>query len=300
MRTYLDCLPCFLRQALSTARRFTDSEPIQERVIRDVLHLLAEVELGTPAPRVAQRVYPTIYAALGHPDPYLEVKRECTERALALLPGLERRVAASRDPFRAAVKLALAGNIIDFGIVAPFDLDATIERVLDEEPRFDEIERLERIAARAGQILFLADNAGELVLDRPLLGQLLERAEVTVAVRGGPTINDVTREDVGPSGLDPRLRVIAPEAVLPGIWLEGSGAAFRRAFDEADLVLSKGQGNFETLYGELDHPALAFVFMVKCHVVADLTGLRRGDAVAGFQDSLQHHGMGQREPGPLP
>jgi uncharacterized protein with ATP-grasp and redox domains len=160
--------------------------------------------------------------------------------------------------------------------------------VLEQGPAVDHTDELRRRAAAARRILYLADNAGEIVLDRLLIEQLpaAEGREVVVAVRGGPTINDATVEDAVAAGLDrlEGVQIVEPGVTLPGIWLEGSSPAFRRFFVEADLILSKGQGNFETLYGgvEIDTRSICFLFMVKCGVVARATGQELGDPLVAF------------------
>lgn len=286
MKTYLDCLPCFVQQALTTVRRFGGDEAVQERVARAVLKILQEQDFGEPPPVIAQRVYPAIHACLGTADPYARLKEESNRRVLELLPRFRALVRAADDPFRTSVKLVLAGNVIDFGASQSFDLERTVQRMMEGEPARDEIAVLQQRLGEGSRVLYLADNAGEIVLDRLLIEELRAAgAEVTLAVRGGPIINDATVEDAAVAGLDHLARVIAPSAVLPGVSLQGSDAAFRQAFDEADLIVSKGQGNYETLEDLSGRHPIFFIFIVKCPMVARQTGLCEGDPVAAFKVS---------------
>jgi len=278
MRTEPDCLACFVTQAARTVQRLGGDERQQERAVRAVLEILARVDHDQPPPRIARAVYRAIGGVLGLDDPYAAVKRETTALALAALPGLRRRVAASEDPLRTALLVALAGNIIDFGTGHAFDLEQTIDRVLADGAAVDHISELRRELERARRVLYLADNAGEIVLDRLLLEQIAPGREVTVAVRGGPIINDATLEDARAAGVE-GARLIEPGVALPGIDLESSSAAFRRTFDEAELIIAKGQGNYECLVGVTAPAPLFYLFMVKCELVARLTGQPLGSAM---------------------
>jgi uncharacterized protein with ATP-grasp and redox domains len=283
MKTYLDCLPCFVQQALTTVRRFGGDEQAQERVVRAVLKILHEEDFADPPPVIAQRVYPAINACLGTDDPYARLKQDSNRSVLSLLPRFRELIRAARDPFRATVKLVLSGNVIDFGASQSFDLEATVQRMLEGEPARDEIAALQRRLGEGRRVLYLADNAGEIVLDRLLIEELQAAgAEVTLAVRGGPIINDATVEDAAVAGLDQIVRVIAPSVVLPGISLERGDERFREAFDRAEIIISKGQGNYESLDHLTGRYPIFFIFLVKCQMVARDTGLVEGDPVAAF------------------
>jgi uncharacterized protein with ATP-grasp and redox domains len=282
MRLETDCVPCFLSQTLNTVRRFGGGREAEERALRAVLEVLARADFNLPPPRIAPEVYAAIYRELGSDDPYAAIKRESTRQALALLPGLRSRVEAAEDPFAAAVRVSLAGNIIDFGTNHPFDLNATIERVLGSPLAVDHTDLLRRRLDQAREVLFLADNAGEVVLDRLLLERLPAGPRVTVAVRGGPIINDATLEDARAAGLDQLAPLVEPGVTLPGIALEQSSSELRRLYDQADVIIAKGQGNFETLEsGPVFH-----LFMVKCEMVARLTGQVLGAAMVASRELL--------------
>ena len=266
--------------------------------MRRVLGVMADLDYKLSPPQIAAEVYPAINDCLGVSDPYAALKQEYNRRALALHPRLTERLARSDRPFAEAVRIALAGNLIDFGAKphgdSDIDIEAAVERCLATAPGVDETEELERRAAAAGTILYLADNAGEIALDRLLIEQLPSTARVRLAVRGGPIINDVTREDVAAVGLDGAVEVIEPGVTLPGVWLEGSSSAFRRAFDDADLIISKGQGNFETLHDAGGYP-LFFLFMVKCPIVSRHVALEVGESLVAAQKTTYSRRIDPRE-----
>lgn len=284
MQTTLECLSCFIQQALTTASRLDLSREASEHAARAVLRYMADADWSLPPPVLAHEAYPLIEQ---HTDRsaelYAATRYQQNRRALELLPRLQRQVQAADDPFRTAVKLTLAGNIIDLGVAGGAldqDLDATVSRVMSSEPATDHVEQLRRRVDGAARILYLADNAGEIVLDRLLLDQLPPAASVTLAVRGGPVINDVVRDDLAQVGIQPgpRLAIIDSGVALPGTWLPLCSAELRRAFDQADVIISKGQGNYETLHHHQRYP-LFFLFMVKCAVVSRFMGLELGSPV---------------------
>jgi uncharacterized protein with ATP-grasp and redox domains len=270
MRTYLECVACAARQAVEAARSLELADEAASRLLRRVLALLLEVDWRVPPPVIGRDIHRVIRDELNSPDPYLEQKLAATDQALRLLPEAERHIAQAQDSFYEAVRLSVAGNVIDLGAVGGKDilvrevLDQALTAALDRE----EMDEFERAARAARSILFLADNAGEIVLDRPLL-EALGRSRVTVAVRGSPTINDATVDDARRSGVTKRFRVIDNGSDTPGTWLPECSAEFVRQFEAADLIVAKGQGNYETLSD--CSREIVFLLRVKCWAVgADL------------------------------
>jgi len=279
MRTYLDCVPCFVRQTLEAVRFVTDDEAVHAEVLREVLQSASEMDLGMAPPAMGQHIHRLIRKATGNADPYRDVKRRFNALALGLYAELERRVGESADPLETAARLAIAGNIIDFGVTASLSdalLHQTIERAL-VEPLIGGVEPLREAVARGEDILYLADNAGEIVFDR-LLIETLGPANVTVSVKGEPVINDATMEDARAAGLAERCEVIGNGSDAPGTLLEACSPAFRERFQWAGLVVAKGQGNYETL-SDAPRPVF-FLLMAKCPVIANHIGCDVGGLVA--------------------
>jgi uncharacterized protein with ATP-grasp and redox domains len=279
MQTYLDCIPCFLRQALDAARMVTPDAAIHAHVLRETLRMASEMPFDKSPPWMGQKIHQLLREATGEPDPYRQAKQWANDLALALRPELEQRVRESVDPFATSVLLAIAGNVIDLGCrsqVSEQDVLRSIEQALCEPFEGDALEELRAAALSAGSILYLADNAGEIVLDRILIEQLpLER--VMLAVRGYPVINDATREDAAAAGLTELVNVIDNGSDVPGTILESCSDSFRDAFARADVVIAKGQGNYETLSG-VDGDVF-FLFKAKCPVVAREMGCALGQIV---------------------
>jgi len=275
MRTYLDCLPCFIRQTLDAARMASLEPLIQESLLREVLLWASRMDFSSPPPAFARRIHRRLRELAGDSDVYAAVKKESTETALRLLPGMEALVQQSNDPFGTAVRLAIAGNVIDFGVgnaVRDQDIEASLRHSL-ETPLQGCYEEFMQAVSRARNILYLADNAGEIVFDRLLLEQL-GPARVTVAVRGAPILNDATLQDAQAAGLDSMVSLIENGSDAPGTLLDECGEEFKRRFSAADMIIAKGQGNFETLTGTAG--TIFFLFKVKCPVVASQTGFPVG------------------------
>jgi len=272
MRTYLDCYPCFLRQALEAARMAGADEPTQHRVLREVLGELEGFELNSSAPEMAHIIHQIVRRRLGDCDPYLEVKERSTREALALYPRLAQQIAVASDPLIMAIKLAIAGNIIDFGLTCDYDLEGTIERVLAQEVSPVIYDAFREELAAAPWILYIADNAGETVFDRMLIERL--DPPVTYVVKGGPILNDATRVDAQAAGLERVATIEDNGSNAPGTILSLCSRRFRELFASAPLIIAKGQANFETLsdrkttLGGSPAAPLYFLLQAKCPVIA--------------------------------
>ncbi len=267
MKSALECIPCFVSQALNVARLTTSDPQVQERVMREVLRAASEADLSQSPVRFGRWIHRLIREQTGREDPYLGIKLASNRLALSLLPDWRERVRTAQNPRLTAVKLALAANVIDFGIKGdltaeqiPAALESSLAGPLkgDVDAFFAEVER-------ASDILFIADNAGELVFDRLLL-ELLPREKVTVVVKGGPAINDALRADATAAGLDGFVEVMDTGSEGAGIVLASCSPEFQRRFASAGLILAKGQANFESLDGCAKD--VFFLFKVKCSVVA--------------------------------
>ncbi|MHB8790669.1 MAG: damage-control phosphatase ARMT1 family protein [Desulfobulbaceae bacterium] len=269
MRTELDCLDCFRKQALATSRLAGADEKTQARVLTEVGRLLPLLDLTTSPPENAVAVYGKIAEITGVRDPFAEVKAAGTRLSLDLRDEVRQRISVAADPLYAAVRYAIAANIIDYGTQRPFDALRALQSCLDQPLVLDGYDRFRAaVTGSAGvKVLYLADNCGEIVFDGLLVEQLQKLGcEVTLAVRGEAILNDATLEDAGASGLADLCPVISNGTNCPGTPLAGCSEEFRRAFARAEVIVSKGQGNYETLSAVA--AAIYFLLTVKCPVVA--------------------------------
>jgi uncharacterized protein with ATP-grasp and redox domains len=279
MHTTLDCLECLVRQSLRVSRMVTDDRGAHQQIMHRVLVHLSNADLSRSPTEISSTISRIIHEVGGSADPYEENKRRFNDLALDMLPGLERRVEAAADPWDAAVRLALAGNIIDFGGGRDVDERDVLETI--ETSLVDPISGMSPADARlhvdrAESILYVGDNAGEIVFDR-LLVERIGPDRITFVVRGSPIINDATISDARAVGLTDLVRVIDTGWDGPGAPPRMCGPAFREALERASLVISKGQGNYETMSG-IARPIL-FLLRAKCPVVADHIGVAHGAMV---------------------
>jgi uncharacterized protein with ATP-grasp and redox domains len=275
VRTFLDCIPCFVRQGLEAARHATEDPVVHERIVRDVLRMAAELDLARPPPFVGQLIHRRLRELLRVSDPYLEAKRAANRMAMDALPELAEAVRAASDPLVVAARLAIAANAIDMGVSTALT-DAQVHAALHTSqrgPYCGDDDEFRRMAEDARDILYLADNAGEIAVDR-LLVEVLGPERVTVAVRGGPVLNDATLDDAREVGMHELVELVDNGSDAPGTILADCSTSFQERFARADVVLAKGQGNYETL-GDVDKK-LAFLFKVKCPLVSDHVGVPLG------------------------
>ena len=268
MQTTLDCLPCFLRQTLYAARLCNPDLWVQKRIMTGILSVLSVLDFRLSPPENAVSIYKRIAELGGCTDPFAGLKEESNKAALKLRPRLEEIIASAADPAATTVKLAMAGNIIDYGAQQSFDIEQTIDNCLAGEPWGDCMARFLADVGRAERILYLGDNCGELVFDGLFIRQLAEQGkEVVLALKEWPIINDALPVDAVACGLDRYCTVIANGTGCPGTPLSQCSGDFQEVFWNADLIISKGQGNFETLAGT--RGPIYYLLTVKCGVVAD-------------------------------
>jgi uncharacterized protein with ATP-grasp and redox domains len=279
MRIGLECIPCFVRQAFEAVSLVTDDEKIKERILRQVLYRLANESFDKTPPSVGADIHRIIRCLSGDRDPYLDIKKDANELVMGLMPSLEQRIQSSPDPFETAIRLAIAGNIIDCGQgnhVGKQKITETVSQCLDQPIPKDTIKELGQEIRKASNIMYLGDNAGEIFFDRLLIEQL-KGYPITFVVRGAPTINDALRDDASIAGLDTLVKVIDNGSDAPGTIIEECSEEFRSNFEEADLIIAKGQGNYETLSD--GNKTIFFLLKAKCPAIAKHIGCREGDMV---------------------
>jgi hypothetical protein len=237
------------------------------------------MELDQTPPAMGAKIHEHIRDMTGADDPYRPIKDRSNAYALGLLPVLQEEVTSADDPFEMAVRFALAGNIIDFGAISSVDnarIDRTLRSARTVELSTTALASFKQAAERADSILYIGDNAGEIVFDRLLLEQL-PAGKATYAVRGKPIINDATMVDAEEAGIHKAAAVIDTGSGAPGVVIEDCSSSFHDAFFSADLIIAKGQGNYETLSeAEAD---ITFLLMAKCPVIARDIGCEVGSFI---------------------
>lgn len=282
MRTCLDCLPCLAKNATELARRSAGGNAALEAKIAatglEILGAAARDGYPLPPPCYARRLIDNaLLQSKGLvPDPWTAEKKTSTELALNLMARLPELPGWDPDSFESRVRLAVAGNILDFSIYADLDIAAAMETMATAFTKpVDKaaIDTLKTKMDSAKSILWIFDNCGEAVFDRLLLEPY--RDKLTLAVRGRPAFNDLTRMELEDSGYPKGFAmggVVSNDDGIPGVLDETSGVDFRKAFVAADLVVAKGQANFETMNERTDK-LIVFLFLAKCPVVCRTIGV---------------------------
>jgi uncharacterized protein with ATP-grasp and redox domains len=279
MKTFLDCVPCFLRQALEAGRMATRDESLLAMIMQRVLREAADFSFDLTPPHMGQKIHRIVREETGDPDPYRAEKLRYNMLCAEIYPQVKKMVARSKNPRDSALRLAVASNVLDFGPPG-FNLGSKIgsilEPALSEELTIDDRASFWRAMEEAEDILYLGDNTGEVFFDRLLL-EHFPVEKVTFVVRGGPAINDITMGDLDDTGLNGFVSVIDNGSDAPGTILEDCSPEFRQRFEAADLIISKGQGNYETLSGTDKH--IFYLLKAKCPVLARDLDIPEGSLV---------------------
>ncbi|MBW1710815.1 MAG: DUF89 family protein [Deltaproteobacteria bacterium] len=278
MKSKPDCIACMFKQALNTARFVTDDPEVQRKVLFKVAEAVAGMSLETSPAILSRPAYDAVTEITGVRDPYKQAKAATNEEVLSLVPRLQEIIDQSADPIEAGLHLAAAGNLIDFGIGHQYDLMPDIEAILRQGFVINAFDDFKNELKPGVKLLYLGDNAGEIVLDR-LFIELLKKTgvDITFSVKSGPIINDATMEDAEFSGMTSVVKVIETGSDDIGVNWDRTSKEFLQAFESADVIISKGQGNFETCSARKEN--IYFLLKAKCEAVARELGVNEGDIV---------------------
>ncbi len=270
MKMCLDCITCVVGNVIHLAKEAVADPVQQEAMARELLDISAGVSWEVTPPEYASLLYGVLNKYTGCPDLFIKEKDQSTELAMRLLPDLRTELAKQPDYFEAVVRIVAGGNIIDYGVDRHFKLDTVRDRLLEVfhmPVDAAAVRRLRENLERAESILYILDNCGEAVLDKLLIEMFAPK--VTLAVRGAPVFNDITRRELVSSGLA-EYACIDTGDPTPGVSLTHAAPEFLRRMRASDLVLAKGQGNFETLT-DYDRP-IFHLLRAKCGIVIKFLG----------------------------
>ena len=284
MRYSMECLPCLLNQGIRVARLYLENEEEQRTLLKSIIAEIAVMDHNASAPYIAHKVHRALKEALQNPDPYQKEKLYYNQEMLKLEDDFSRLVISATNPLDVALKLAAAGNIIDFGPGYDLSRNNVLKAVKDSmEKDYSQEVFVSLVSALkdANKLLYLGDNAGEIVFDKIFIRTIKEcypHLQIDFATRGTPIMNDVTEEDAYMVGIDTYANIINNGTDIPGTILEHCSDSFVNVFNEADVIISKGQGNFESLYGN-GYNNLYYIFLCKCDLFMDRFGARQNDLV---------------------
>lgn len=284
MELMLDCLPCLLRQSLEAARLATRDEAVQGAIMDEAMQVLVSHRTYASAPELAAAIHAIVKQRTGQNDPYQEVKARDVAAALGLEPLIRRFVAGGPDVLLRALKTSATGNVMDSALYTNLDIEACVTEELARPFAVADLEPFEADLQDASTVLIIGDNAGEAVFDEVLAEELSTHCDVLFAVRDQAIINDVTTQEAHAVGIDAHATVLSTGCAAPGAILDSCGAQFRALFDQADIVISKGQGNFEALSSA--QRRMYFLLKAKCPRIADALSVDVGDYVLRLNSRL--------------
>jgi len=287
MRTYLDCIPCFYRQALDAARIAGADELIQKKIIDELSKLIPNFFLDANPPEMGRTIYTLIRKITGVKDPFKEIKENSNKLTLSFYPKLKQKINNSEDRLLTAVRLSIAGNVIDYGVKNSLNVEEEVNKIFNRDFKNDNENRktvfryqeFKEILSKVNHVIYLADNAGEVVFDRLLIEELTEKLgkQLIYVVRDKPIINDALIEDAIFCGINKVAKITSSGSNAPGTILKYCSPEFMELYQDAELIISKGQGNYESLSEE--DKSIFFLFKAKCPVIAKDIGCEVGDMV---------------------
>ena len=282
MKIFLDCLPCILRQVLEASRMATDKPEIQESIMEKSVKILADYKSYKCSPEIVRDMHRIVKDLTGVSDPYKTVKERDMNAAKKAYPFLKQYLEQKQNKLYWALKIAATGNIIDSAIYSNINIESCIEEELVKKFSLCDINTFEEELKTAKNILIIGDNAGETVFDRVLL-EHLSAYKITYAVRSEPIINDATLQDAYDSDLNDDADIIATGCGAPGAIPDEYSPKFLTVFRSADIVISKGQGNFEALSD--CQRSVFFLLKAKCSMIADKLNVNLNDYIFKYYES---------------
>lgn len=283
MRIGVDCMKCQLDRQYRLAS--TQNDPKKQALfMKDVCRIIAEAPPHWPSPVFTPLFNEAFSKHFGYSDRFSDIKKRSNEYVLAIEDDLKNQISSSENPILMALKLARAGNYIDFGAlgntVNDEQLNALISEAADQPMDMNEFNRMLDELNESRSLIYLADNAGELVMDKLLISELKRaypKLDITLSVRGYPVLNDATLDDCRQVGIDKITNVMDNGSHVAGTYIPDISDELREKLLSADVIISKGQGNFETLSGSGLN--IYYVFLCKCQLfcrlfdVPQLTGM---------------------------
>jgi damage-control phosphatase, subfamily I len=277
MNIQLECIPCSINSYLRLVKAGVIPEALQEPMLRRLLSLLSTIEYNQSPPIIGRKMHRLIREFLQNPDPYRQIKERYNRMMLELYPDFKTLVKESKNQIDTAMRLAIAGNVIDFGAQYQLDVMDTINQVIGAKLAVDDSAYLRHDLNQATSLLYIGDNCGEIVLDK-LFMETIDLPEMYFVVRDRPVINDVTFHDAEMTGMTKIAKVITTGDDSPGAVWESTSREFKDIFNRADVIISKGQGNLEGLM-DIPRNNIYFLLVTKCDYIAERVGARKGEFI---------------------
>jgi len=275
------CVGCIINQSVRVADAINASNDLTEKLVSTVEEMSKDFSFSNNPPEVASSVYEKMAKIANKADLYDEKKELSTKKALSFVPILKDKLLNFQNKLLTATKIAVAGNVIDLAAEVEFDLEEELLKIFDTEFADNDFELLEAQLGLAKNVVILGDNVGEHIFDYMFIEtmkELFPSVTFYYMVRGCPIINDVTMKEAKEAGFHKLCNLVDSGVNTPGFAYSRANEKARKLFDNADLVISKGMGNYECL-SPSHRENICFLLKVKCGVVADFLGKEVGDII---------------------
>ena len=275
------CVTCIINQSVKVADAINADKILSDKLTSTVEELSKDFSYQNNPPEIASYVYEKMAEIANKKDLYDEIKELSTKKALSFVPLLKTKLSTCQDKLLTATKIAVAGNVIDLAAAVEFDLDEELEKIFDTDFAHNDFEKLKSELSHAKRVVILGDNVGEHIFDYmfvEVLKELYPHAKYSYFVRGDPIINDVTMDEALACGFDKLCDLVDSGVNTPGFDYQRASSHAKKLFDEADLVISKGMGNYECL-SPSHRDKICFLLKVKCGVVASSLDREIGDII---------------------
>ncbi len=288
-----ECLICQVKALEKRIEKYKIPHDKRDQVVSEMLSAIAGIDLENSfSPEITRNILARLTESSEVIDPYKQEKNQSNHEMLERYDEFKSMVETSANPFETALRLAIAGNIIDFGPNHQFDVEKTIKQVLASDFAINHSKKLQKAIGQAKNILYLGDNCGEIVLDRLFL-ETIQHPNVWFAVREKAVLNDATSREAEEVGIHHFARIITNGDDSPSTMLHRVSPEFQEIYRKADLVISKGMGNYEGLMFEND-PRLFFLLMVKCSVIGRKIGAPEGEFVVKQCSALRNNNSAKK------
>ena len=278
------CVSCIINQSVKVSDAIRADENLQHKLTSSVEELSKEFSRLETPPEIASYVYEKMAQIADKQDLYDEVKALSTQKALSFTPLLEEKLRTTKTPLLTATKIAVAGNVIDLAAAVEFDLEEELGKIFETDFAHNDFDAMKRELEKAKNVVVLGDNVGEHIFDYMFietLQKLYKNKNYSYFVRGNPIINDVTLKEAKEAGFEELCTLVDSGVNTPGFAYGRANENAKEIFDKADLVISKGMGNYESLTPS-HRKNICFLLKVKCNVVADSLGKNIGDIICKF------------------
>ena len=284
MKTSLMCMECNLKQLIKISELLKVSEIQKEKAAKRLFKVLSEVDYNQTNPEIMEKTWQVITSEFDNENPYKEIKENYNNLLLSIYEETKQIVKKADNKFITALKIAVIGNIIDFGARHQFNKEMLLNQIKNAHEIFfkiDYVEQLKSSLQKGKQLLYIGDNCGEIVLDKifiETINEMFPNIKIYFSVRGNPILNDITMEDAKMVKMDEVVEVISSGTQIPGTVLQKSSKEFQSIFHSSDVIIAKGQGNYESL-SDLKREGLFLLLMSKCDFVSETLGVKTMDYI---------------------